>query len=245
MADAMAAASIPIASELARMEDWTSASPPAWASSVRVSPVLDAVARALQLDDVEKQHLFALAKPQQQPARPTTIEAPRPGLLAMLANIRNVPAVLLDHRLDVLAMNTLGQAFHVEIDAVSTDRQNLARYVFQSAAARAFYIDWAESGREIVGMLNLSASHHPQDADLTELIAELSESDEDFRRWWRDRDVFRPRHGTKRYRHPLVGDLELGYEAFNPIGDEDQLLGIYTVEPGSSSEDALARLAGP
>lgn len=206
--------------------------------------VLDAVARALQLDDVERQHLFALAKPVQQRNQRLTIEPPRPGLLVMLENISNVPALLLSYRLDVLAMNTLAQKFHLGIETMSAGQQNLARYVFLNDAARGLYADWSESGREIVGMLNLAASHHPQDPVLTELIAELAAADHSFRRWWAERDVFQPRYGTKRYCHPRVGDLVLGYEAFNPVGDDDQLLGIYTVEPGSPSENALRRLAG-
>jgi len=87
-------------------------------------------------------------------------------------------------------------------------------------------------------MLRLYASHHPHDPRLTELVGDLS-ADPDFRRWWADQDVYRPTYGAKRYRHPLVGDLTLGFEAFTPAGDPGHTLGLYTVEPGSPSEHAL------
>nr|WP_329534926.1 hypothetical protein [Streptomyces sp. NBC_01450] len=73
---------------------------------------------------------------------------------------------------------------------------------------------------------------------------ELSVADRDFRRWWAEHDVYQPKYGSKRYHDPLVGDLTLGFEAFTPAGDPDQTLGLYTVEPGSPSENALHMLAG-
>ncbi|WP_030990730.1 MULTISPECIES: hypothetical protein [unclassified Streptomyces] len=67
-------------------------------------------------------------------------------------------------------------------------------------------------------------------------------ADRDFRRWWAAHDVYLPKHGVKRYRHPLVGELTLGFEALAPVGEADQTLGLYTVEPGSASQRALRRL---
>ncbi|WP_326814311.1 MmyB family transcriptional regulator [Streptomyces sp. NBC_01763] len=120
----------------------------------------------------------------------------------------------------------------------------MARYIFLNDAARDLYVDWPGTAREIVGMLHLYASHHPHDPRLAQLVGDLSDSDRDFRRWWADHDVYQPRYGSKRYHHPLVGDLTLGFEAFMPMGDPDQTLGLYTVEPGSPSEKALRMLAG-
>ncbi|MFC9914628.1 hypothetical protein [Streptomyces sp. NPDC127197] len=74
-------------------------------------------------------------------------------------------------------------------------------------------VDWPETARENVGMLHLYASHHPHDPRLAQLVGELSVSDRDCRRWWADHDVYQPQHGSKRYHHPLVGDLTLGFEA--------------------------------
>jgi transcriptional regulator with XRE-family HTH domain len=206
--------------------------------------VLEAVARALQLNDTERNHLFALAKPARQRPRPIAAQRARPGLVRVLENITEVPALLIGHRLDVLATNRLTRAFYLDFEALPVGERNMARYMFLNEAARDLYVDWPETGREVVGMLRLYASHHPHDSRLDQLVADLSAGDPDFRRWWADHEVFLPQYGSKRYHHPLVGDLTLGFEAFTPTGDPEQTLGLYTVEPGSPSENALRMLAG-
>jgi transcriptional regulator with XRE-family HTH domain len=205
--------------------------------------VLEAVARALQLSDTERQHLFALAKPTRQRPRAVAAQHARPGLVQALENITDIPALVLGHRLDVLATNRLIRALYPDFDAMPASERNMARYMFLNPAARDLYVDWAETAREQVGMLRLYASHHPHDPRLAQLVRDLSVSDQDFRRWWADHDVYLPQHGTKRYRHPLVGSLTLGFEAFTPTGDPDQTFGLYTVEPGSPSENTLRLLA--
>jgi hypothetical protein len=108
---------------------------------------------------------------------------------------------------------------------------------------RALYTDWPGAARGIVATLHLDAGRHPDDPELAALIEELSLQDPDFRRWWAEHDVYQRTHGRKRYRHGLVGDLELGYEAFTVSDDADQTLGVSTVEPGSVSEERLRLLA--
>ncbi|MGI5144447.1 helix-turn-helix transcriptional regulator [Streptomyces sp. CA-106110] len=205
--------------------------------------VLEAVARALQLNDTERNHLFALAKPARQRPRAAAAQYVRPGLLRALENIADIPALILGHRLDVLAANHLARALYPDFDALPAGERNMARYMFLNDAARDLYVEWPQTARTIVGMLRLHASHHPHDPELAQLVGDLSVSDQDFRRWWGDHDVFQPKYGSKRYHHPLVGDITLGYEAFTPTGDPEQTLGLYTVEPGSPSENALRILA--
>ena len=159
---------------------------------------------------------------------PDRFECALHGLLRGLDNIANIPALLLSHRLDVLATNHLARALYLYFDVLPVEARNMAHYLFLNPAARDLYVDWPETGREIVGMLHFQASRHPHDPQLSRLIGELSSGDRDFRRWWADQDVFKPRHGSKHYRHPVVGDLILGYESFTPIGDPDQTLGLYT-----------------
>lgn len=211
-------------------------------TSVSVS-VLEAVALALKLNDTERNHLFALAKPTRRRPRATATQRARPGLLRVLQNVADVPALILGHRLDVLATNRLASTLYLDFDALPANERNMARFIFLNDAARDLYVDWPETAHAIVGMLHLYASHHPHDHQLAQLVGDLSVNDKDFRRWWADQDVYQPRHGSKRYHHPLVGDLTLGFEAFTPVGDPDQTLGVYTVEPGSPSEHALGILA--
>ncbi|WP_345626568.1 MmyB family transcriptional regulator [Rugosimonospora acidiphila] len=109
--------------------------------------------------------------------------------------------------------------------------------------ARELYLDWPQAARGPVASLHLYAGRNPDDAQLTELVDELSIRDPDFRRWWADYDVHRHSYGAHRFHHPVVGELTLNYEALAHNADPEQLLGLHTAEPGSRSEQALHLLA--
>jgi transcriptional regulator with XRE-family HTH domain len=177
--------------------------------------VLDAVARALRLNDTERNHLFALARPARTQRRPMPPQRVRPGLHRVLETLTGIPAVVLGRRLDLLATNRIARALYTDFDALPHRERNMARYVFLDEAARELYADWEAAGRGIVAALHLYAGRHPHDPQLAELIGELSLRDRDFRRWWADHDVLRHTHGTKHYHHPVVGDLTLDYEGLH------------------------------
>ncbi|HZE32029.1 MAG TPA: helix-turn-helix transcriptional regulator [Actinoallomurus sp.] len=206
--------------------------------------VLDAVARALHLNDVERNHLFFVARPARRQRRAMPPQRVRPGLYNMLETMTETPALIIGRRLDVLASNRLARALLTDFDALPHRERNIARFVFFDEAARGLYADWAGCARSVVAALHLYAGRHPDDSQLCELVGELSVRDADFRRWWADHDVYRRTFGTKSYHHPLVGDITLGYEAFSPTGgDPDQTLGLHVAEPGSANEHALRLLA--
>jgi transcriptional regulator with XRE-family HTH domain len=206
-------------------------------------PVLEAVARALCLTDTERDHLFAVAKPTRAQHRPMPPQRVRPGLYRLLDTLTDTPALITGHRTDVLAANRMARALYTDFDALPHRERNMARFMFLDEAARELYVDWEDSARGTVAALHLYAGRHPHDPRLAELIGELSLRDRDFRHWWADHDVLRRTHGTKRFHHPIVGDLALEYEALAPTGDPDLTLGLYTAEPGSPSEQALGLLA--
>ena len=205
--------------------------------------VLDALARALRLNDTERDHLHALARPTHRRHRPMPPQQVRPGLYRVLEILTETPAMILGHRLDILAANSLARALYTDFNALPHQQRNWARYIFLDRGCRKLYVDWDLPARETVAALHLYAGRHPHDPQLAELIAELSQSSEDFRRWWAEYDVLRHTYGAKRYRHPVVGDLTLNYEALTVSDDPDQLLGLYTAEPGSQSEQALRLLS--
>jgi transcriptional regulator with XRE-family HTH domain len=205
--------------------------------------VLDAVARALQLNDLERSHLFTLAKPRRGRPRALPPQRVRPGLRLVLESLTDVPALVLGRRMDVLAANRLARALYTDFDALPARDRNMARLIFLDDVTRSVYADWEGAARGIVASLHLYAGRNPHDPALAELVGELSVRDQDFRRWWADHDVFERTHGVKHFHHPLVGDLVLGYEAFAPADDPDQTLGIWTVEPGSPSAERLRLLA--
>ncbi|MEU1173366.1 helix-turn-helix transcriptional regulator [Streptomyces microflavus] len=209
--------------------------------------VLDAVARALHLDDTERAHLLDLAQPTTAAARarrkrPLAPQRVRPALYRALDAL-SVPAVVQGRRLDVLAANPLGYALFTDFAARPHRDRNFARFVFLDQAALSLYTDWERVARDTVAALRLYAGRHGDDPQLTELIGELSLHSDTFRRFWADHDVRAHTTGTKRLHHPLVGDLTLDYVVLATEDDPEQSLAIYTPEPSSPSAEALGILA--
>ncbi|KAA2258685.1 helix-turn-helix domain-containing protein [Solihabitans fulvus] len=209
--------------------------------------VLDAVARALGLDEIERSHLFQLARTSPRRGRrrpPARVQRVRPGVRRVLETLDDVtPAWVFGRRMDVLASNRLARALMTDFEALPPRDRNVLRYTFLDESARDLYVDWAEVARDNVAVLRLDAGRHPDDPLLAELVGELAVKSPEFRRWWASHNVRERSHGTKRYHHPLVGDLTVDYECVAVLGDADQTLCVYTTEAGSASETALRLLA--
>jgi transcriptional regulator with XRE-family HTH domain len=205
--------------------------------------VLDALARALSLNDTEREHLFAVARPARGRRAPLPAQRVRPGLYRVLDSLTGIPATVIGRRLDVLATNTMARALVTDFDRLPHRERNMVRYMFLNDGARELYLDWEMAARSTVAALHRYAGRYPGDPQLAELVGELSVRDTDFRRWWADHDVFQHGVGYKRLHHPAVGDLTLDYEFLTVAGDPEQSLGLHTAEPGSPSEQALQLLA--
>ncbi|MEV1008802.1 helix-turn-helix transcriptional regulator [Streptomyces sp. NPDC049881] len=211
--------------------------------------VLDAVARVLRLDDVERGHLFALARPkppeQRRPARPERV---RPGVRTMIDALGDVPVVLMGRFLDVLAWNPMGHALlagHADPAAPERprDRPNIARLLFLDPHTRELYADWTRKARATVADLRIIAGRHPGDPELNRLIGELTVGSQDFARMWAAHTVGDCGTDVRTYRHPLVGTMDLAAEFMALPRDEGQRIAVFTAEPGSPSAAALALLA--
>ncbi|MGQ4362640.1 helix-turn-helix transcriptional regulator [Streptomyces sp. SAS_272] len=201
--------------------------------------VLDALAGVLGLDETERGHLGRLAGQRRRRAK-----APggrlRPELLRVLDLVADAPALIVDHRLDVLAGNRLAHLLYGR----PTAGMNTARHIFLEEAERGLYGDWEKCTRDVVGHLRLSVGQFPEDPRLASLIGELAMGSERFRRLWARADVRARTHGRKAYRHPLVGLLELHQENFAlPDASARELL-VLSAPPGSPTEDGLRLLAG-
>ncbi|MGW1198769.1 helix-turn-helix transcriptional regulator [Streptomyces sp. NPDC002536] len=207
----------------------------------RVSrPVLDALGDALQLAPDERAYLFTLADVTPAPAarRPGRPQAD-PQLRQLLATMHDVPAMVLNRRMDVLAWNRAASALLTDFDRLTDDERNLIRLTFLDDAYRALYADWSRAARECVAVLRMEAGRHPEDRELAALIGELSNRDPDFRTWWADHRVRGPRQLTKTYLHPLAGPLTLDVQQFTVDTRPDQQLVAYTAPPGTPAEDGL------
>jgi transcriptional regulator with XRE-family HTH domain len=210
--------------------------------------VLDAVARALQLDEAERTHLFNLARAAAEPTRAPQRRSRtqiQPRVQWMLDSMTGSAAVVANGRLDILATNTLGWALHSPVLDGPRRPANFARFQFLDAQARDYYSDWGGAADVTVALLRAEAGRRPHDTQLRELVGELSTVSEEFRVRWAAHDVRIHHDGAKQFRHPVVGGLELTYCTLAlPTDDHADLrLTIYTAEPGTPSEDGLRLLA--
>ncbi|MER5540278.1 helix-turn-helix transcriptional regulator [Streptomyces mirabilis] len=208
--------------------------------------VLEAVARALRLDDEAVAHLYRVATPTaRRTRRAPRVERVAPHLRRLLDTWSDTPAFVLGHALDVLARNRLAGALY----AGFTHCDNLLRMTFLDPAAHHFYRDWDRAAESSVATLRRAAGIDPEDPRLRELVGELSMKSADFRVLWARHDVRGKTREAKLFHHAQVGDLELHYEAFTVNSAPTQQLIVYQAEPGSTSADALALLgslsAGP
>lgn len=201
--------------------------------------VLDALARVLGLDEIERAHLHRLAHQRRRRTK-TPGGQVRPELLRVLDLVAGAPALIMNHRLDVLAGNRLAGLLYGR----AMPGLNTARHLFLEEADRGLYADWETCTLDAVGHLRLAAGKYPDDPQLVSLIGELAMGSERFRRLWARADVRARTHGRKAYRHPMVGLLELHQENF-ALPDESGLeLLVLSAVPGSPAEDGLRLLAG-
>jgi transcriptional regulator with XRE-family HTH domain len=209
--------------------------------------VLEALVRALQLDEPERSHLFDLARAQQTaPAktrRRTSSHRIRPGVQRMLDAITATPAFIRNGRMDILAANALGRALYSQHFDSAQDPPNSARFIFLDPRAVDFYVEWEQVATDAVAVLRSEAGKDPYDRDLSDLVGELSTRSELFRTRWAAHNVRFHDTGSKRVRHPVVGDLTLSYENMTLMGDSGLTMFVYTADAGSKSEEALRLLA--
>ena len=212
--------------------------------------VLDAISRALQLDDTERAHLFDLARaadgipssgrPRRRAAKAAT---PRPSLQWALSAITDGVAFVRDQHQDLLATNALGRAFYSPLIGDGGRTPNLARFQFLDPASHDFYPDWDLFAEMCVAIMRAEAGRDPHDKGLQDLVGELSTRSDVFRRLWGAHDVRTHGAGTKRFIHPIVGEVTLAYEELAITAEPGQVLMIYTAEPGSPSAERLRLLA--
>ncbi|MGI5242038.1 helix-turn-helix transcriptional regulator [Dactylosporangium sp. CA-139066] len=208
--------------------------------------VLEAIARALRLDDAERSHLHDLARAANTTARARRRpgrQQVRPAVQQLLDAMTDAPTFVRNGRLDVLASNPLGQALYAPAFAGPQRPVNLARFCFLDPAAEDFYPNWDDAANTTVALLRTEAGRDPYDKALTDLVGELVTRSEDFRTLWAAHNVRLHHTGVKQFRHPVVGPLSLGFEAMPLPADPGLTMTAYHAEPGSPSQDGLRLLA--
>jgi transcriptional regulator with XRE-family HTH domain len=208
--------------------------------------VLEALARALQLNEPERAHLLDLARAAQpigaRPRRRRAKPLVRPDVQWTLDAITGAAALVGNQHLDVLAANQLGRALFSDLYAMPARPLNNARFVFLDPRARAFLGDWERVATESVAILRSAAGRDPHDRELSDLVGELATQSEEFRTRWAAHDVRFHDTGVKQFNHPVVGELSLTYNRMLLPSDNGLAIFTYAAEPGSRSEGALKLL---
>ena len=209
--------------------------------------VLDAIARALNLDQAERDHLYNLARASgpsgKAQRRPLQSGAVRPTLQFMLDSITGSPAFIGNHHMDIVAANQLGYALYSEMYRGPARPANHSRFIFLDPKARDFYPNWDLAANTNVAILRTQTGRNPFDKRLADLVGELSVRSDEFRTRWAAHNVRRHYAGTKVFHHPVVGELELAYEAMELAEDPGFTLTVYPAVPGSPSDERLRLLA--
>ncbi|MFB7379429.1 helix-turn-helix domain-containing protein [Kitasatospora purpeofusca] len=200
--------------------------------------LLNAVARALRLDEHAAAHLLRLAAPRLAPRpRRRAPERPSPALQQLLDSL-DTPAVVVGPAFDVLALNGLAATLYTAFDPVD----NLVRMTFLDPAARTFHRDWDRAAHDAVAALRAAAGRDPEDRRLIEVVGELSLRSPEFGRLWARHEVHGKTGGSKLLHHPRIGDLDLHYETLTVNSAPGQQLVVYQARPGSPSAEGLLLL---
>ena len=210
--------------------------------------VLDALSKALRLDDAERAHLFDLAHAASPVARPPKRRHPKcwtphPSLQWVLDAVTAGPAFVRNGRMDILATNALARAFYRDTFDMPGQPPNIARFTFLDERAFAFYPDWNSFAAITVAILRTEAGRDPHNKELHDLIGELSTRSTEFRRLWGAHDVRHHGTGFKTFHHSVVGELTLAYEGMGLEAEPGLSITIYAAEPGSPSAERMRLLA--
>jgi transcriptional regulator with XRE-family HTH domain len=206
--------------------------------------LLDSLAHAMRLGAADRLHLEALAdRARGRRRQGPPITPARPSLLRTLDALSPAPAVVLGRRCEVLAWNPTGAALDQAVAQRPPQERNVARRIVLEPSARDLYPEWEALVQEVADVLRLNTARFPDDAGLAALVDELLAGSRTFVRCWARLDVFEKSFGRKVLDHPLVGRLELTYEAFEIAAGSGQALLVYTAEPDSPTAHAIQELA--
>lgn len=190
--------------------------------------VLDRIARALMLTDIEREHLFLLGLGRPPEARYRKNDEVTPRLKRVLDALDPSPAVIRTALWDVVAWNRAATAMLMDYGALPPEERNILRFIFLDPRARAAQYDWESVARFALGAFRVDAARAGAAAEVAPLVDELCRLSPEFKAMWRDNDVSGP-HGevVKHIRHAIVGPLAFEYSAFSVDGRTDLTMVVY------------------
>ncbi len=199
--------------------------------------VLDRIARALMLTDVEREHLFLLGLGRPPEARYRKNEGVSPRLQRVLDALDPTPAVIRTAIWDVVAWNRAATVMLMDYGSLPPEQRNILRFIFLDPRARAAQYDWESVARFVLGAFRVDAARAGAAAEVEPLVDELCRLSPEFTAMWRDNDV-RGAHGeaVKHIRHPVLGPLAFEYSAFSVDGRTDLSMVVYNPATQADAE---------
>jgi transcriptional regulator with XRE-family HTH domain len=189
--------------------------------------VLNRIARALMLTDVEREHLFLLGLGRQPEVRYHPDEGVTPRLQHVLDALEPSPALIRTATWDVVAWNRAASVMLVDYGALPPQQRNILRFIFLDPRVRAAQYDWDSVARFVVGAFRVDAARAGAAAQVQPLVDELCRLSPEFAAMWRDHDVRTHGEGVKQIRHPLLGLVAFEYSAFAVDGRPDLSMIVY------------------
>jgi transcriptional regulator with XRE-family HTH domain len=197
--------------------------------------VLDALARALRLAHAERIHLHELVHGGPPPASHRDAEALAPAVAALVDRLDPCPTYVTGRCWDVLAANRAACALWTDWHVLAADERNMVWWTFTDPAARTVLVDWEPEAAALLARFRAAAARHPDEPGFAELIARLHAASPEVRAWWPRHEVAPLSSGTKRLRHPRLGELELHHVTLQIADDPEQKLVTFT---GSAADQA-------
>lgn len=202
--------------------------------------VIESLARALQLDAVEREHLLLLAgHPHRRPVAPGLDTAPA-GIIALLGALEPSPAFVLGPRWDVLAWNEPQARLYPQFETLAADNRNLVWVMFAEPAARALNVEWESEARRVLSQFRAETTPFRDDPAVAALIDRLLTESPEFADWWPRHDVAAFEEHERTFRHPEAGILRFRTEQLTPTGHPDLRVVVHLPLDG---DDSTARLA--
>jgi transcriptional regulator with XRE-family HTH domain len=209
--------------------------------------VLDRIAGALMLTDVEREHLFLLGLGRPPEVRYRKDEGVTPRLQRVLDALEPSPALIRTAIWDVIAWNRTATVMLTDYGSLPPEQRNILRLIFLDPDARAAQYDWESVARFVVGAFRVDAARAGAAAEVQPLVAELCRLSPEFKALWQDNDVRSHHEGVKHIRHPVVGPIAFEYSAFAVDGRPDLSMVVYTLLTPADAEKirSLAASARP
>jgi transcriptional regulator with XRE-family HTH domain len=190
--------------------------------------VLERIARALMLTEVEREHLFLVGLGRLPEVHYQAAEGVTPRLQRVLDSLELSPTIVRTSTWDVIAWNRAAAVVLVDYAALAPEQRNILRLIFCDPRVRAAQTDWESVARFVVAAFRVDAARAGAAESVRALVDELCRLSPEFAAIWRDNDVCNYGEGTKYIRHPRAGLIAFEYSSFAVDGRPDLSMVIYS-----------------